>query len=168
MCSAPPAPRGGAGWHEPPGVFALPAGFWLPTCREMAQGWWANVADGRICGRNRGGSGSTCGNPGAEAPTPEPAPAAAQRLPRFLWQPAALQHLWLIPPTLGRRLAMPGRAPGWPQAEKTFKRALYSRMGREYNRPDEGKWFICGAGVPGYHPKTGGYPDLFNHLLAVS
>jgi hypothetical protein len=60
-----------------------------------------------------------------------------------------LQHLWLIPPTLGRRLAILGLAPGWPQAEKIFKRALYSRMGREYNRPDERKWFICGAGVPG-------------------
>src|ERR1039457_4413247 len=104
-------------------------------------GWWANVADGRICGRNRGRSGSTCGNPGAEAPAPEPAPAAPQRLPRFLWQPAASQHLWLIPPTLGRRLAMLGRATGWPQAEKIFERALYSRMGREYNRPDERKWF---------------------------
>src|SRR5664279_5715859 len=53
-----------------PGSSGLPTGFWLPTCREMAQGWWANVADGRICGRNRGRSGSTCGNPGAEAPAP--------------------------------------------------------------------------------------------------
>jgi hypothetical protein len=121
----------------------------------MAQGWWANVADGRICGRNRGRSGSTCGNPGAEAPAPYPGLAAAQRLPRFLWQPAALQHLWLIPPTLGRKLAMPGRAPGWPQAEKIFKRGLYSQIAREYNRRDERKWFICGAGYLDNTPKWG-------------
>jgi hypothetical protein len=38
---------------------------------------------------------------------------------------------------------------------KNRQTALYSQMGREYNRPDERKWFICGAGYLDITPKWG-------------
>ena len=73
----------------------------------------------------RGWGGDDGAVPGG-APAPAPVPAAAQRLPRFLWQPAASQHVWLIPPTLGRSLARIERASGRRQAEKPLKIGLYS------------------------------------------
>jgi hypothetical protein len=140
-------------WPERPGVFAPPTGSWPPICREMAQGLWANGADGHICGRNRGRSGSTYGSPGAGAPAPVPVPASAQRLPKFLSQPAASQHVWLIPPTLGRSLARIERASGRRQAEKPLKIGLYSPAGRSKNGPDEEKPLIRGAGRLDNTPK---------------
>ncbi len=101
--------------------FAPPTGSWPPICSRMAQGLWTTGADGHGCGRNRGRSGSTYGSPGAGAPAPEPVPAAAQRLPRFLWQPAASQPVWLLPPTPGRSLARIERASGRRQAEKPLR-----------------------------------------------
>ena len=66
----------------------------------------------------------------AGAPAPEPVPAAAQRLPKFLWQPAASQPIWQITPTLGRSLARIGRASGRRQAEKPLRnRALQPDLG---------------------------------------
>jgi hypothetical protein len=49
-------------------------------------------------------------------------------------------------------------APAPPPADEIVKSALYSRMGQEDNRGDEGKWSICAAGVPGEHRKLGGQP----------
>jgi len=60
------------------------------------------------------------------SPAPEPVPAALQRLPKFLWQPAASQLVRLIPPTLGRSLARIERASARRQAEKPPKIRLYS------------------------------------------
>jgi hypothetical protein len=76
-------------------------------------------------GRYRGRSGSICGGRGAGPPAPEPLPAAAQRLPTFLWQPAASQPVWRIPPTLGRSLARIELASGLRQAEQPPRIGLY-------------------------------------------
>ena len=66
----------------------------------------------------------------AGAPAPEPVPAAAQRLPKFLWQPAASRPVWLIPPSLGRSLAGIERASGRQQAEKPLRNwALQPKLG---------------------------------------
>ena len=74
-----------------------------------------------ICGRNPSSSGSTYGSPSAGVPAPEPVPAAAQRLPQLLWQPAASQPVWLIPPTPGRSFARIEPASGRRQAETPLK-----------------------------------------------
>src|SRR5438045_9648816 len=131
----------------------------------MARGSWPNVADGRICGRSRGRSGSTCGNPGAGELAPEPVPAAAQRLPRFLWQPAASQNVSVIPPRLGRSLAIVGQASGRRQAEIFVKIGFTAEHTRSKDGFDEKKRFIRRRGASGYRPKMGGYPDLYNQLF---
>ncbi len=65
----------------------------------------------------------------AGAPAPEPVPAAAQRLPKFLSQPAASQPIWLLPPTLGRSLARTERPSGRRLAEKPLRnRALQPNL----------------------------------------
>ena len=86
----------------------------------------------------------------------------------FLWHPAASQVVWLITPTPGRMFAVAGRASGRRQAQKPVKRELYSRTRGSKDGLDEPKGFISGKEPFGYHPEMGGYPDLYNHLLAVA
>src|ERR1039458_9336666 len=127
----------------------------------MAQGLWANAADGHICGRNRGRSDSTYGSPGAGAPAPEPVPAAAQRLPKFLWQP-----VWLIPPTLGQTWASVERPSERGQAEKPLRiRPLQSNLGGVKTALMKKNPSSEQAGRLDNTPKLGCYPDLYNHLF---
>jgi hypothetical protein len=46
-------------------------------------------------------------------------------------QMIASQHVWLVPPTFGRRLAMIGQAPGRRQVGRLVKMGLYSRRWEE-------------------------------------
>ena len=99
----------------------------MPGMPEMTQ---ASYGLTHFCCRNRGRSDSTYGSPGAGAPAPEPVPAAAQRRPKFLWQPAASQPVWLIPLTLGQTWARVECASERGQAEKPLRiRPLQSNPG---------------------------------------
>jgi hypothetical protein len=96
-----------------------------------AQGSLANGADGGICGRSRGKSGSIHGSLAAGPLAFPPVPAAAQRLPGFLWRPVAWRDVGLIPPTLGRSAAGLRQASAWAQVGKHLKTRLYSGISAE-------------------------------------
>ena len=89
-------------------------------------------ADSRIGGRSSDRSSSIYGRLGAGALALPPVPAAAQRLPRSLWQPAAWDYEGLAPPSLGRRRAPVGRTPACTQVGRPVNRGLDRRRPAAY------------------------------------
>jgi hypothetical protein len=97
------------------------------------------IADQRCYGEAPGGL--------RRSDTPEPDPAAAQRRPRFLREPAAWQRLWLTPPPLGRLAAIMGQLSGGSQSERTGRIALTRGLGLGQGASYERKGFRLGAGI---------------------
>ena len=87
------------------GFSVPPTGSSPPVCLEMAQGSWANVTDGRTCGKNQNKSAPTCGsrNVAVSALASRPNPAQSQPIP--LREPPAWQRFGFRAPAHGRVLA---------------------------------------------------------------
>ena len=117
-------------------------------------GCWI-LENGRICGKSRSKTAPTCGSPDAGLPAPEPDPAAAGRRPICLREPAAWQRLWLIPPPLGRMVAIVRKLSRGSQAEKTARIAFTRGLGLGKSAFDDRKGFIRRRGLLAYHPKMG-------------
>ena len=62
------------------------------------------------------------------------------------------------------KLGSGDRSEGW-QAEKPGRIVFTAVLARGQGAVDERKRFISRRGLLAYHPKMGGYPDLYNHLL---
>jgi hypothetical protein len=78
---------------------------------------------------------------------------------------AGLESLRLISPPLGRKVAIVGHISGGSQAEETCRIAFTQGLGLGKAAFDERKGFIRRWGLLAYHPKTGRWTDLSNHLL---